>query len=100
MASGRDLAQACRDAFPRFISIPLWLAAEIAIIAKLGRGGLGLRRGCGSGLDPRRRPKCRARRDGPDRHIGNRGGGSVAGSTRVAQNLAASGQASATGARP
>ena len=33
IASGRDLAQACRDAFPRFISIPLWLAAEIAIIA-------------------------------------------------------------------
>lgn len=33
IASGRDLAQACRDAFPRYISIPLWLAAEIAIIA-------------------------------------------------------------------
>ncbi|MDZ4393227.1 Nramp family divalent metal transporter [Cypionkella sp.] len=33
IASGRDLAQACRDAFPRMISIPLWLAAEIAIIA-------------------------------------------------------------------
>lgn len=33
IASGRDLAQACRDAFPRFVSIPLWLAAEIAIIA-------------------------------------------------------------------
>lgn len=33
IASGRDLAQACRDAYPRYISIPLWLAAEIAIIA-------------------------------------------------------------------
>jgi manganese transport protein len=33
IASGRDLAQACRDAFPRFITIPLWLAAETAIIA-------------------------------------------------------------------
>ena len=33
IATGRDLAQACRDAFPRFISIPLWIAAELAIIA-------------------------------------------------------------------
>ena len=33
IASGRDLAQACRDAFPRWISLPLWLMAEIAIIA-------------------------------------------------------------------
>jgi manganese transport protein len=33
IASGRDLAQACRDAFPRAISWPLWLAAEIAICA-------------------------------------------------------------------
>ena len=33
IASGRDLAQACRDAFPRFVTLPLWLAAEIAIIA-------------------------------------------------------------------
>src|SRR5580765_1664760 len=31
IASGRDLAQACRDAFPRFISFPLWVLAEIAI---------------------------------------------------------------------
>jgi manganese transport protein len=31
IASGRDLAQACRDAFPRAISWPLWLMAEIAI---------------------------------------------------------------------
>src|SRR5512134_3860469 len=29
IASGRDLAQACRDAFPRYISWPLWLLAEI-----------------------------------------------------------------------
>lgn len=33
VASGRDLAQACRDAFPRWVSAPLWLMAEIAIIA-------------------------------------------------------------------
>ena len=33
IASGRDLAQACRDAYPRYVSIPLWLGAEIAIIA-------------------------------------------------------------------
>jgi manganese transport protein len=33
IASGRDLAQACRDAFPRWIAWPLWLFAELAIIA-------------------------------------------------------------------
>jgi manganese transport protein len=33
IASGRDLAQACRDAFPRFIAWPLWVMAEIAICA-------------------------------------------------------------------
>src|SRR6201992_2306292 len=33
MGSGRDLAQACRDAFPRYVSVPLWATAEIAIIA-------------------------------------------------------------------
>ncbi len=33
IASGRDLAQACRDAFPRWVAWPLWLLAEIAIIA-------------------------------------------------------------------
>src|SRR6478609_550749 len=33
IASGRDLAQACRDAFPRYISWPLWVLAEIAICA-------------------------------------------------------------------
>ena len=32
-ASGRDLAQACRDAFPRSVSWPLWVLAEIAICA-------------------------------------------------------------------
>ena len=31
IASGRDLAQACRDAFPRFVSWPLWVLTEIAI---------------------------------------------------------------------
>ncbi len=33
IASGRDLAQACRDAFPRWVAYPLWLLAEIAICA-------------------------------------------------------------------
>jgi manganese transport protein len=33
IGAGRDLAQACRDAFPRFVSVPLWLMAEIAICA-------------------------------------------------------------------
>src|SRR6476469_3048356 len=33
IASGRDLAQACRDAFPRSVSWPLWVMAEIAICA-------------------------------------------------------------------
>ena len=33
VASGRDLAQACRDAYPSWAAWPLWLAAEVAIIA-------------------------------------------------------------------
>src|SRR4030081_927341 len=33
VGAGRDLAQACRDSFPRWLSIPLWLSAEIAITA-------------------------------------------------------------------
>lgn len=33
IASGRDLAQACRDAFPRPVAWALWLLAETAIIA-------------------------------------------------------------------
>ncbi len=33
IGTGRDLAQACRDAFPRAVTIPLWMAAEVAIIA-------------------------------------------------------------------
>jgi len=33
IASGRDLAQACRDAFPRPVAYVLWFLAEIAIIA-------------------------------------------------------------------
>src|SRR3569623_2018032 len=31
--AGRDLAQACRDAFPKWVAWPLWLFAEIAISA-------------------------------------------------------------------
>src|SRR3979409_2697609 len=30
---GRDLAQACRDAYPRSVAFVLWVACEIAIIA-------------------------------------------------------------------
>src|SRR6187455_2186992 len=33
IGAGRDLAQACRDAFPRFVAWPLWVLAEIAICA-------------------------------------------------------------------
>jgi manganese transport protein len=33
VATGRDLAQACRDAYPRAVSYPLWFLAEIAICA-------------------------------------------------------------------
>jgi manganese transport protein len=33
IGSGRDLAQACRDAYPRPVSFVLWILAEIAIIA-------------------------------------------------------------------
>ena len=33
VATGRDLAQACRDAYPRALSYPLWFLAEIAICA-------------------------------------------------------------------
>jgi manganese transport protein len=33
IAAGRDLAQACRDAFPRWVSWPLWVLTELAICA-------------------------------------------------------------------
>jgi manganese transport protein len=33
IGSGRDLAQACRDAYPRPVAFVLWVFAEIAIIA-------------------------------------------------------------------
>ncbi len=33
IGSGRDLAQACRDGFPKYVSLPLWVLAEAAIIA-------------------------------------------------------------------
>jgi manganese transport protein len=33
VGSGRDLAQACRDAFPKPVAIGLWIMAETAIIA-------------------------------------------------------------------
>ena len=33
IGAGRDLAQACRDAFPRAVSMPLWALTEIAICA-------------------------------------------------------------------
>jgi manganese transport protein len=33
IATGRDLAQACRDAFPKPVGFMLWVACELAIIA-------------------------------------------------------------------
>jgi manganese transport protein len=33
IATRRDLAQACRDAFPRWVSYPLWALVELAICA-------------------------------------------------------------------
>ncbi len=33
VGAGRDLAQACRDSFPRWVTLPLWLSAEVAITA-------------------------------------------------------------------
>ena len=33
IATGRDLAQACRDAYPRSLGFALWFLAEIAIVA-------------------------------------------------------------------
>src|SRR6201986_5134519 len=33
VGAGRDLAQACRDDYPRWMAWPLWLSAEIAITA-------------------------------------------------------------------
>ncbi len=33
VVTGKDLAQACRDYYPRPLTIPLWLLAEVAIIA-------------------------------------------------------------------
>src|SRR5271168_637731 len=33
VGAGRDLAQACRDSYPRWVSLPLWLSAELAITA-------------------------------------------------------------------
>jgi manganese transport protein len=33
VVTGRDLAQACRDAYPRVVVVPLWLLCELAIVA-------------------------------------------------------------------
>jgi len=33
VVTGRDLAQACRDFYPRFLVWPLWILCEIAIVA-------------------------------------------------------------------
>ncbi|MCC6652117.1 MAG: Nramp family divalent metal transporter [Candidatus Eisenbacteria bacterium] len=33
VVTGRDLAQACRDSYPRWIVIPLWILCELAIVA-------------------------------------------------------------------
>src|SRR6266480_3291229 len=36
IASGRDLAQACRDSYSKPATIALWLLCEVAIAARLG----------------------------------------------------------------
>ncbi len=33
VVTGRDLAQACRDSYPRWIVLPLWVLCELAIVA-------------------------------------------------------------------
>ncbi|MBI3539906.1 MAG: Nramp family divalent metal transporter [Candidatus Eisenbacteria bacterium] len=33
VVTGKDLAQACRDYYPRWLSFPLWILCEIAIVA-------------------------------------------------------------------
>lgn len=33
VVTGRDLAQACRDAYPRLVVVPLWILCELAIVA-------------------------------------------------------------------
>src|SRR3954451_6889109 len=33
IVAGRDLAQACREAYPRFVSFALWILCEVAIAA-------------------------------------------------------------------
>src|SRR5213083_1892700 len=33
VVTGKDLAQACRDFYPRAMAVPLWLLCEIAIVA-------------------------------------------------------------------
>jgi manganese transport protein len=33
VVTGKDLAQACRDWYPRVLTVPLWLMCEIAIVA-------------------------------------------------------------------
>ena len=33
VATGRDLAQACRDAYPTWVVVLLWLSAEVAVAA-------------------------------------------------------------------
>ncbi len=33
VVTGKDLAQACRDYYPRFLAFPLWILCEVAIVA-------------------------------------------------------------------
>jgi manganese transport protein len=33
VVTGKDLAQACRDYYPRALAVPLWILAEVAIVA-------------------------------------------------------------------
>src|SRR6188508_2099066 len=33
VVTGKDLAQACRDYYPPFLAVPLWILCEVAIVA-------------------------------------------------------------------
>ena len=64
VGAGRDLAQACRDSFPRCVALPLWLSAELAITATdlaevigtaIGLNLLSTFRSRSASLSPRRR---------------------------------------------
>lgn len=82
--------QLCRFGMGRRVAF--WSLAGVSLAASLAQSLVAvatcLYRGRLAGLDPRRRPKCRARCHGPDWHAGHRGGGAVVGAARSAQTMA------------